>query len=164
MAPDAQARALAALAAADIALVVLPATDLYLGGHGEPGTRSLAPWERAIASGVRVAIANNNLENPFAPFGNGNLLQAAWLAGLARRAAAPAFRRQLLDAITSAPAAILGLSHHGLTPGADAHLAVLDDDGDPTSVVLRAPGVVATLRAGRLVHATRSPSILPASG
>ena len=98
MAPDHQARALDALAAAGISLVVLPATDLYLAGHGEPGTRSLAPWERALDAGVRVAIANNNLENPFAPFGNGNLLQAAWLAGLVRRSAAPARRRALLDA------------------------------------------------------------------
>ena len=89
MPADAQARALDALASAGIALVVLPATDLYLGGHGEPGTRSLAPWERAIDAGVRVAIANNNIDNPFAPFGNGNLLQAAWLAGITRRGSAP---------------------------------------------------------------------------
>jgi len=101
---DAQARALDALASAGIALVVLPATDLYLGGHGEPGTRSLAPWERAIDAGVRVAIANNNIENPFAPFGNGNLIQAAWLAGLARRGSASSRRRALFDAITRTPA------------------------------------------------------------
>src|SRR5206468_7229042 len=97
-------------------------------GHGEPGTRSLAPWERAIEAGVRVAIANNNLENPFAPFGNGNLLQAAWLAGITRRAATPAQARALLDAITHGPAAILGLPPHGPTPGAIAHLIVVDDD------------------------------------
>ena len=60
------------LADAGIALVVLPATDLYLAGHGEPGTRSLAP---SSARGGRraVAIANNNIDNPFAPFGNGSL-------------------------------------------------------------------------------------------
>jgi cytosine deaminase len=158
MPPDAQARALDALASAGIALVVLPATDLYLGGHGEPGTRSLAPWERAIDAGVRVAIANNNIENPFAPFGNGNLLQAAWLAGLARRGSAQWRRRALFDAITRTPAEILGLPAHGPAPPAHAHLIILDTD-DPVDVVLRAPAVLATLRGGRLVHTLAGPTV-----
>jgi cytosine deaminase len=158
MPPDRQARALDALAAAGIALVVLPATDLYLAGQGEPGTRSVAPWERALDAGVRVAIGNNNLENPFAPFGNGNLLQAAWLAGLVRRTAAPARRRALLDAITHTPAAILGLAPHGPTAGAGAHLALLDTD-QPADAVLRAPTVLATVRAGRLVHRLDAPAL-----
>jgi cytosine deaminase len=156
---DAQARALDAMAAAGVALVVLPATDLYLVGHGEPGSRSLAPWERAADAGVRVAIANNNFENPFAPFGNGNLLQAAWLAGIVRRGVEPARRRALFEAITRAPAAILGLPPHGPAAGAEAHLAVLDSD-EPADVVLRAPSVVATLRAGRLVHALQAPEVV----
>jgi cytosine deaminase len=158
MPPDLQARALDALAAAGIALVVLPATDLYLAGQGEPGTRSLAPWERAVDAGVRVAIANNNIENPFAPFGNGNLLQAAWLAGLVRRTATPARRRALLDAITRTPASILGLPAHGPAAGAEAHLALLDTD-HPREAALRAPTVLATLRAGQLVHRVEAPAI-----
>jgi cytosine deaminase len=158
MPPDVQARVLDGLAQAGIALVVLPATDLYLAGQGEPGTRSLAPWERARDAGVRVAIANNNIENPFAPFGNGNLLQAAWLAGLMRRAASPARRRALLDAITTAPAAILGLPPHGPAAGAAAHLALLDSE-HPADAALCAPAVLATLRAGALVHRLVSPAI-----
>jgi cytosine/creatinine deaminase len=156
MPPDVQARALESLADAGIALVVLPATDLYLAGHGEPGTRSVAPWERAVDAGVRVAIANNNIENPFAPFGNGNLLQAAWLAGIVRRGAGLRRQQALLDAITHVPAAILERARHGPTAGADAHLAILDSD-EPAGVVLRAPSVLATLRAGRLVHLVDAP-------
>jgi cytosine deaminase len=155
---DAQARALDALADAGIALVVLPATDLYLGGHGEPGTRSLAPWESAVDAGVRVAIANNNIENPFAPFGNGNLLQAAWLAGLTRRGSDPARRRALFDAITRTPAQILGLPPHGPTANAEAHLVLLDTD-EPEGIVLRSPAVLASLRAGRLVHTLAGPRV-----
>jgi len=151
MPADAQARALDMLAAAGIALVVLPATDLYLGGHGEPGTRRLAPLERAHARGVHVALANNNLANPFAPFGNGNLLQAAWVAGVTRRASSPAERELLLAAVTVNPARLLGLAAHGPTPGAHAHLTIVDatQRGD---VISLAPPVLATLRAGRLVH------------
>jgi cytosine deaminase len=158
MAPDAQSAALDRLAQHGIAIVVLPATDLYLAGHGDPGTRSLAPWERAAARGVRVAIANNNLCNPFAPFGNGNLLQAAWLAGIARRASTPASRVTLFEAVTSTPAGILGLEPHGPRPGAAAHLAILDAI-EPDDAVLEAPAVVATVRAGRLVSRLSGPRV-----
>jgi len=154
MRSDARSAALDLLTKAGIALVVLPATDLYLAGHGEPGTRSLAPLEHARAAGVRVAIANNNLGNPFAPFGNGSLVQAAWLAGIVQRASSPAARRGLLDAITRAPAAILGLGDHGPCAGAGAHLALLDAH-EVDDVVLQAPPVLATVRGGRLVHALR---------
>jgi cytosine deaminase len=148
---DAQAAALDALAADGIALVVLPATDLYLGGHGEPGTRNLAPLERARRAGVRVAIANNNIQNPFARFGNGSLVQAAWLAGITRHLADPAAQRGLFEAITHEPARILGLPAHGPVEGALAHLAVLDAEREDDIVVL-APAVLATVRGGALVH------------
>lgn len=137
------------LAAAGIALVVLPVTDLYLGGHGDPGTRSLAPLEQAAAAGVRVAIANNNLANPFAPFGNGSLLQAAWLAGVTRRLGSPSQRQLLLDAITVAPAEILGRDPHGAVVGSVADLVLLDTS-DPDAAVSQAPAVLATLRKGHL--------------
>jgi cytosine deaminase len=151
MTPEAQAAALDLLASAGISLVVLPATDLYLAGHGEPGTRSLAPIARARRAGVRVAIANNNLHNPFAPFGNASLLQAAWLAGIVQRLADAEGRRILLEAITREPAAILGLPAHGPSEGALAHLALLDTH-DPEHSVSLAPAVLATLRNGCLTH------------
>jgi cytosine deaminase len=151
MAPDVQSAALEQLAETGISLVLLPATDLYLAGHGEPGTRSLAPFERARAAGVRVAIANNNLQNPFAPFGNGNLVQAAWLTAIMRRAAEPALRAALLEAIGREPAAILGLPLHGPSLGARADFALLDVER-VEDIVLLAPPVLATLRGGCLTY------------
>jgi len=158
LAPSALESTLASLARADIALVVLPATDLYLGGHGDPGSRSLAPLERARAAGVRVAIGNNNIQNPFAPFGNGNLLQAAWLTGLMRRMNGPGASELLLDAITRQPATILGLPAHGPAVGARADLALLDCDQSET-VVNAAPGVLATLSEARLGHLLSAPRV-----
>jgi cytosine deaminase len=132
------------LAAHGISLVVLPVTDVYLMGHGEPGTRSVAPYELAMRAGVRTAIGNNNIGNAFAPFGNANQLQAAWLAGLLRR---DTDNGRLLAAITSEPAAILGLEPHGTTVGEWADLVVLDHDEVATSVLL-CPPVHQTLRRG----------------
>jgi cytosine deaminase len=151
MRPDAQCAALELLAETGISLVLLPATDLFLAGHGEPGTRSLAPFERALAAGVRVAIANNNIQNPFAPFGNGNLVQAAWLTGIMRRAAELRLRAGLLEAISREPAAILGLPEHGPTLGAQADFALLDVER-VEDVMLLAPPVLATVRGGCLTY------------
>lgn len=147
---DARARALGLLADAGIALVVMPVTDLHLTGHGDPGYRSLAPIDLAAAAGIRVAISNNNIANPFAPFGNANLLQAAWLTGVVGRSGGRESRRLLLDAITRGPASILGLDPHGPVVGADAHLVVLDTI-DADTAILEAPSALATIRAGRLV-------------
>ena len=126
---------------------MLPATDLYLTGHGEPGQRSMAPYDRALQVGVRTAIGNNNIANAFAPFGNASQLQAAWLAGLMRRSTDAA---ALLAAVTSEPAGILGLEPHGTAPGQWADLVVLDHD-DVADAMLQAPPVHRVLRRGRLL-------------
>jgi cytosine deaminase len=142
-----QASMLESLAAQGISLVVLPVTDVYLMGHGDPGTRSMAPYERATAAGVRTAIGNNNIANAFAPFGNASQLQAAWLAGLLRRVTDPA---GLLAAVTTEPAAILGLEPHGTEPGQWADLVVLDHD-EVSTALLQTPPVHSVFRCGRPV-------------
>ncbi len=152
---DEQEMAYALMAGAGISLVVMPATDLYLGGSGEPGSRSLAPLERAHAAGVRVAVSNNNLHNAFSPYGNGNLLQAAWTAGLTRQLVGPEMLELLVASITDHPARILGRAPHGTTVGDVADLVVLDAD-DPRLVALQVPAVLASIRSGTLVHRQRS--------
>lgn len=154
MTPADQRRSFALMADTGMSLVVMPATDLYLCGAGEPGHRSLAPLERAAALGVRVAVSNNNLRNPFSPYGNGDLLLAAWTAGLTRRLADRPAHRMLWEAITSAPAAILDRPAHGPAVGALADLVLLDTE-DPLDLVLQSPSVLASLRRGHLVHQQR---------
>lgn len=150
MDPGRRHAALDAMATAGIALVVLPVTDLHLAGRGRPATRSVAPVAEAAAAGVTVAVANNNVANPFAPFGNGNVLQAAWLAGICERATESTHSRILLDAITDNPRRILGLPPHRVEPGADADLVVVERPATGLDVISLAPAVHATVRAGRL--------------
>ena len=150
MSPDRQAETLSTLADSGSRWSRTPATDLFLTGHGEPGSRKRSPDECAVAAGVRTAIANNNIGNTFAPFGNASLLQAAWLAGLLRRAASTRDAATLLHAITRAPAGILGLRSHGTEVDELADLVIVQDD-TPDQVLLRAPAVAASLRRGLLV-------------
>ncbi|SOD70772.1 cytosine deaminase [Jatrophihabitans sp. GAS493] len=158
MSSDDRARAFAELADAGVALVVMPATDLYLGGAHEEsaslGSRSLAPIAEAAAAGVRTAVTNNNIANDFAPYGNGSLIQAAWLAGIIGRLPGPPARALLLDAITTAPAAILGRAPHGPEVGHAAHLAVLDTT-DPRRAIHDGPAVLATISGGMLTYSAQ---------
>ncbi|MFG3341797.1 amidohydrolase family protein [Glycomyces sp. NPDC048151] len=158
MTPEQADRAFDTLADAGIALAVMPATDLYLTGRPREATnwhatRPVAPILRAAHAGMAVAITNNNLCNPFAPYGNGSQLQAAWLAGLLFRAVSAADRAILLDAITVNPAAILGLPTHGPTPGSRADLVVLEAASADEALLQSAP-VAAVIRSGSLLDRT----------
>lgn len=78
--PTGEVDAIAArLAAANIGVVTLPATDLFLLGRDATGLvpRGLAPLERLRAGGTPTALATNNVLNPFTPYGDGNLLRIA---------------------------------------------------------------------------------------
>ncbi len=79
MAPEAVAAIAARLAAAGIALTVLPATDLFLGGRGHDRLvpRGVAPAHRLAAAGIGTSIATNNVLNPFTPFGDASLIRMA---------------------------------------------------------------------------------------
>ena len=149
---DQRRRTLDVLAHAGIGLVVLPFSDLHLVGHGSPGTRSVVDVVEAVDAGVTVAIGTNNLANPFAPSGNASLLHAAWLTAVIQRIAGAAGRRCLLDAITVAPARLLGLEDHGTDIGDRADLVLIDDRSDPAGVVAIGPPVLSTILGGRLVH------------
>jgi cytosine deaminase len=120
----------------------------------------MAPVCQAASAGVLVAIASNNIANPFSPFGNANLLQAAWLTGLVGSTAAPADRAVLLAAIGENPARILGLPERHLRAGAPADLVVLDTTVADEAVA-QAPPVAAVVHAGHLVHRSQGPEPAP---
>lgn len=145
---DARRRA-DAIAAAGIAVVVLPTTDLYLGGRSGDGPtlRAVAPLRQLFDAGVVTALGTNNVDNAFTPFGTVHPLRLAWLAGLIGHLGDPADHRRLLEAVTSAAGAAIGHRDHDLAVGAPADLVVLDGD-DPAAAVRTVPSVRATVRRG----------------
>ena len=152
MPPAEVAPRIAALAEAGVAVIALPATDLYLNGRGADRCppRGVTRLRELRAAGITVALGNNNLQNAFTPVGNGNLLQMAWLAGLVGHFGTAAEQALLLEMVTTAPARILGLGRWGLTAGARADLVALEC-ADPLLAVREVPPVAAVVRAGRLL-------------
>ena len=83
--PDVQRSTAIAVAAARIAVVALPPTNLYLQGRDHFGAipRGLAPIELLRSQGVLVAAGGDNVQDPFNPLGRGDPLETAALLVLA---------------------------------------------------------------------------------
>ena len=66
---------IAEIVGAGVGVICLPATDLYLMGRRDESNvrRGLTPVRRLLAAGVPVALASNNIRNPFTPVGTADL-------------------------------------------------------------------------------------------
>ena len=143
--PDEQEGVARVLAQAGVAVIVLPATDLYLMGRKDVRTvrRGLAPVKRLLAAGVTVAAATNNVRNAFTPLGTAGLPLMGYLLGVAAHMGADPELGQVLDMLTTHPARVLRLPDHGLAVGGRADLVIWEAE--------RAEDVVAALAPCRLV-------------
>ena len=73
------------LARAQITVIALPATNLYLQDRGAatPAQRGLTAVKELAAAGVEVRFASDNVQDAFFPYGTADLLDIAYLAALA---------------------------------------------------------------------------------
>lgn len=113
----------------DLGVVTLPAANLYLQGRDRDmlAPRGLTRVAEMIRSGVQIATASDNIQDPFVPTGSGDLLEIArWtlLAGHLKGDELPLAYRMISDI----PARLMGLSDHGLFPGARADLVIARAD------------------------------------
>jgi cytosine/creatinine deaminase len=157
MPDDESARTLDALAVADVALVALPNTNLFLqdstaqGPRRAPQRRGLLPLHQARQRGVALAIGSDNHRDVFFPAGDLDPLQTLALTALAAQLDDPV--ALWADTITSTPARRLGLAWDGvLRPGAPADL-VLHPGRNSTEVMARCALGRMVLRAGQPLDA-----------
>ena len=116
---DQVARVMDAAARAGVALTVNPTTNLYLQDMTPgrtPRLRGLAPVQELRAAGVPVLLGCDNVRDPFYPFGSYDPVEMLRLASLV----AHLTPGDWLDAITTAPAAAMGLPAPGIAVGAPA--------------------------------------------
>ena len=138
------------LAEAGVGVIALPATDLFLLGRDSTHLvpRGPAPLMRLKAAGAPVAVATNNILNPFTPYGDGNLMRIANLfanvAQLSRDADLGA-----AFAMVSADAARMIGRPYGIAVGAPADL-VLFDAISPADAVRRVAPPLRGWKSGRL--------------
>jgi len=143
--PGEQDRVIAAVRAAGLGVIMLPATDLYLMGRQDVGSvrRGLAPARRLLAAGVPVAAATNNVRNAFTPVGSADPALVGFLVTVGCHMGTPRDLQDALAMLTHHPAKILRVDDYGLEVGCRADLVVWETD--------RAENIVATVPARRLV-------------
>jgi len=137
--------------AADIGVIALPITNLYLQGwdaeHAVP--RGIAPIGRLKAAGVRVAAGADNVRDPFNPVGRCDHLETASLLVAAGHLAP----EEALDAVTTGARDVMGLPFAGPVAGARADLVAVRADSLGEAVAFASADRV-VLHRGRLVSRT----------
>ncbi len=155
--PAAERRAtMRRLAAAGVAVVPLPATDMHLGGRADTVAvrRGVAPVRELWEAGVLAAVSSNNVRNAFTPFGNADLLDVGLFLAQTGHLSGERDLARVLDMLTEAPARILGIAdRYGLRPGAAADLVVLSTRR-VADVLLDRPDRCFVLKHGRIVART----------
>ena len=143
------------IARAGLHMVTNPLDNAVLQGRFDSGPirRGHTRVKQLLEAGVNVAIGHDSVMDPWYPLGHGDPLQAAFvLAHLGHMSGAEELRT-LIDMITVAPAAALGVADYGLHIGGPADLVVFDARSEAEALRLQRPRFQ-VLRAGRVVAAT----------
>jgi len=111
---------------ANVGIITLPATDLYLMGRKESHRirRGLTPVKRLLEAGVTVVAATNNVRNAFTPVGNANLLLTGFLLTVGAHMGTERDRCEVFRMLTEHPIRLLRLPRCGPQLGLQADLVV----------------------------------------
>jgi cytosine deaminase len=148
------------LARADVSVVTLPATDLYLGGRDDTHNvrRALAPVRALRQAGVNVAYASNNVRNAFTPFGNADPLEVGLLLMAGGHLAARSDVDDVFEMATTNAARAIGLTGYGVAVGDRASLVLFDATSPWEALVSQAEKLL-VIANGRVVVENRRTTV-----
>jgi cytosine deaminase len=148
-------RLIANIARAGLHMVTNPLDNAVLQGRFDTGPvrRGHTRVKQLLEAGVNVAIGHDSVLDPWYPLGHGDPLQAAFVLAHLGQLSGDAELRTLIDMITVAPAAALGVADYGLDLGNPADLVVFEARSEAEALRLQRPRNL-VLRAGRIVAAT----------
>ncbi|ARJ05819.1 cytosine deaminase [Cnuibacter physcomitrellae] len=134
--------------AADIGIVTLPITNLYLQGWEHPTStpRGLTAVRALLDAGVRLGAGADNVRDPFNPVGRGDALETAMLLVTAGHLTLD----EAYDAVSIGARSVMGLPDAGVVPGARAELVAVRG-ASLSDVIATAPADRAVIHAGMLV-------------
>lgn len=113
-----------------------------------PGDRAFPPILQLRAAGVRVFTGNDNIQDAWWPYGNGDMLQRAMLIGYRSGFYTDAELLVALHMATEAGAAVIGKNDYGLKIGNDATFIVVKAP-NAAAAVAAAPADRAIVRSGQ---------------
>jgi cytosine deaminase len=157
MTPEALRVSAMRLVEAGIAVTILPATDLFLTGRGQPrlAPRGLAPGSVLAGHGVLVSLASNNVLNPFTPFGDCSLGRIANLYANLAHLARDVDMERVFSMVTT-EAALQLRAPYGIAVGAGADVVLIDAESASDAVRSITPVVAGWKRGRKTFHRPRA--------
>ena len=160
--PPGEVAALArGLAAAGIAVTVLPATDLFLMGRDQDHSvrRGVADANLLVRQGVNCSLSSNNILNPATPYGDCSLIRMANLYANVLQLDRPEELRECFRMLTDRSARLLNLKDYGLEVGKPADMVVIAAQS-PEQAIAEISQPVAAFKRGRQTVARPLPQLL----
>jgi cytosine deaminase len=126
--PDQVAALARSLAAAGIAVTVLPTTDLFLMGRNQDHcvVRGVADANLLCEHGVNCSLSSNNILNPATPYGDCSLIRMANLYANVLQVDRPERLRDCFEMLTHRSARLLNLTDYGFAVGHPADVVIID--------------------------------------
>ena len=143
---------------AGVAAIANPLINITLQGRHDtyPKRRGMTRVPEMLASGIEVAFGHDCVMDPWYSLGSGDMLEVAQMGLHVAQMTGQDAMRQCFQAVTAAPARILGLEGYGLDVGCNADLVILDASDPVEAIRLRATRTH-VLRRGKVISQTPVP-------
>ncbi|MFC3109386.1 amidohydrolase family protein [Undibacterium arcticum] len=140
---------------AGVAAIANPLINITLQGRHDtyPKRRGMTRVPELVAAGVAVAFGHDCVMDPWYPMGSGDMLEVAHMGLHVAQMTGQDAMRACFDAVTTAPAGILGLDGYGIAVGCKADLVLLQARDTVEAIRLRATRL-AVIRGGQVIART----------
>ena len=143
---------LALMAEAQVAAIANPLINIVLQGRHDtyPKRRGMTRVPELRKAGVTVAFGQDCVMDPWYSLGGADMLDVAHMGLHVAQMTGRDDMRACFDAVTTAPARILGLEGYGLAVGCNADFVLLDAR-DPVEAIRLRAARLAVVRRGRVI-------------
>ncbi|MBI3729541.1 MAG: amidohydrolase family protein [Burkholderiales bacterium] len=143
---------------AGVAAIANPLINITLQGRHDtyPKRRGMTRVPEMLAAGIEVAFGHDCVMDPWYSLGSGDMLEVAQMGLHVAQMTGQDAMRQCFQAVTAAPARILGLEGYGLEVGCNADMVILDASDPVEAIRLRATRSH-VLRRGKVISRTPAP-------
>ncbi len=145
----------ALMAESRLGVVANPLTNILISGRHDtyPKRRGMTRVPEFLAAGLDVAIGYDCVMDPWYPLGDGDMLDAAYMALHLAQMTGLDGMRACFAAVTENAARIFGLEGYGVAPGCFADLVVLQA-ADPIEAIRLRATRLHVIRRGRVIAET----------
>jgi len=137
---------------AGVSAVANPLINITIQGRHDtyPKRRGMTRVPELLAAGVPVAFGHDCVMDPWYSLGSADMLEVAHMGLHVAQMTGQTAMRACFEAVTTTPAAILGLQHYGIAPGCHADLVLLDAADPVEAIRLRAARLL-VMRRGKII-------------